>query len=397
MKRLLLMTLITLQLVNASSNILTEEEYNLYLNNKSLRERRIKELKSEIRQLKRELNNLSYGNITDLEKDKRAEMLTEIRREKKETRKELRNESKIRLKEIDKRMEYAETNKEYEELKRQRKELRKQYITERRKYRDDSYVEEKIEESVEEFRTILQNLEKNSLTFVTNGTRISKQGTEEEYFFGTDKRPDSFTYTEEFGSIFNSKESYFLSWEGKNNDPARRAAADKFVRQIKTYAFRKSMRTGLKPKEVPINLIGHSHGGNIMILVCNALMREDYNVQFLFTLNTPRREYIPVYPVEHVQLYSYDDGVQKIGGWDFDFLWQDMDYHGPAARKFENAININLNYFLDYETYSFFSKEFLGLYKTGRDYYHQITRYLGIIEKIILDESKMRTLKSAVN
>ncbi|HBD92543.1 MAG: hypothetical protein A2015_07310 [Spirochaetes bacterium GWF1_31_7] len=374
----------------------TSDIIKLYEHNPALRKKRIVELKDEIKDLNKRLKNFSYLQTTDLDKDTQKNIFNELKREKKETRKELRAQRKKNLEKIDSLMDAAITNEEYESLLKHRKELRKEYLVERKNYRQESYVEEKTEDSINEFKRIIMNLDKDSLTFVTNGTRISKQGPESQYFFSTDKLANSYKYTEEFGSIFNSKESIFLSWVGKNNDKARKAAANNFTNRIKSMCFSKSLRTGKKLKDIPINLIGHSHGGNIMILVSNQLLREEYNVQLLFTLNTPRREYIPLYPVEHVQLFSYDDKVQKIGAWDFDFLWQDMDYQGPAARKFENAVNINLNYFLDYDTFKFFSNEFLGLYKTGRDYYHQITRYLGIIEKIILDESKIDNLRSTV-
>lgn len=349
------------------------------------REQRIKELKAEKRRLERKLSSLSYDESTDLVKDIEKDTNKELRRDKKETKKDLKKIFYDKINQLNEKMKNAETEIEYQALLSEKNQLKKEYFKERKNYRKNVYIAEKVEDDVEEFRSILESLEPDGITFVTNGTRISKQGTEEEYFFDKNKEADSYQYSKEFGSIFKTDVAYFLSWVGQNNDKARRAAAAKFANQIKNYCLKDSMNTGRKPKNIPINLVGHSHGGNIMILVSNHLLKDGYNVQFLFTFNTPRREYVPLYPVNHVQLFSYDDDVQKIGGWDFDFLWHDLDYNGPAGRKFENAININLNYFLDYETYSFYLNDFLKLYKTGKSYHHQITRYLGIIEKIILE------------
>ncbi|HPY88746.1 MAG TPA: hypothetical protein PLG34_12275, partial [Spirochaetota bacterium] len=92
---------------------------------------------------------------------------------------------------------------------------------------------------------------------------------------------------------------------------------------------------------IPITLSGHSHGGNIMIMVADKLISSGFKVKQIITLNTPvRPEYKLKNRIRHINLFSFLDWVQIAGGWDFDNCICDEDFRGPAKRMFNNAINI---------------------------------------------------------
>lgn len=380
-----------------------QENYKIKYDQK-YRKEKIKELKEERENLREKLEalgfivnidatgNISYNFATDYQKDRQKEIYNELTRDKKYFQKNLRENYKDQIKQIENRIKTAKTESEHQDLLKKKKEIRKEY-NKIRKNLDQENIQNKINNEISTARIILGKLSPNGITFVTNGTRIQKTVSPKKYFFDEAKEADSYKFTQEFGSLFKTKNSYFLHWEGENNDKARKTAAKKFILLIEKEIRKNANKTQRKKREIPINLVGHSHGGNIMLLVANQLLKQGYSVQFLLTLNTPVREYqlLPEYhSLPHIQLFSFDDTIQTMGGWDFDFLWQDLDYHGPAGRKFKNAINININYFLDYETYSFYKEDFLSVHANSSVYYHQITRYLGIIEKILTTPKDVR-------
>lgn len=67
----------------------------------------------------------------------------------------------------------------------------------------------------------------------------------------------------------------------ENISEARTDAAEILVREIIAYKRE-------NPDE-PINLIGHSHGGNVAIEACNLLAKEGIEVDNLITMGTPVR------------------------------------------------------------------------------------------------------------
>lgn len=97
-------------------------------------------------------------------------------------------------------------------------------------------------------------------------------------------------------------------WSGADNSAARQQAADYIVKLIKNYGF--------SPGE-ELNIVGHSHGGNIAILVSRQI---DRKIDNLVTLATPvRDDYQPNQAMigRHVNAYSILDLVQGLGGGSF--------------------------------------------------------------------------------
>jgi RHS repeat-associated protein len=140
-------------------------------------------------------------------------------------------------------------------------------------------------------------------------------------------------------------------WSGADTAAAREKAADSIANGINNYSF--------APGE-PLNIVGHSHGGNVGILVSQMITHPISN---LVTLATPvQNNYQPNYSIiqNHINVYSTHDPVQTIGGsattlsqvvGAFVFgalgfvLGGAMHYDelGPAARTYPNATNINVS------------------------------------------------------
>lgn len=97
-------------------------------------------------------------------------------------------------------------------------------------------------------------------------------------------------------------------WSGADNDAARQKAADHIAQLIKNYGFAAGEE---------LNIVGHSHGGNIAILVSQKTNRKIDN---LVTLATPvRADYQPNYAIisRHLNAYSIIDMAQFMGGGQF--------------------------------------------------------------------------------
>lgn len=145
-----------------------------------------------------------------------------------------------------------------------------------------------------------------------------------------------YTWTNEFREYiseqFDDESVEEGNWSGGNSVKVRKEGAEKIYKEIKEYMEE-------NPNE-PIRLIGHSHGGNVAILVTNLLHTDGYEVKNLVTIATPVREYNlnkGVYVGQHVNVYSTIDMVQTMGGsiWNF----------GAAKRTFsESDTNNLLNY-----------------------------------------------------
>ena len=94
-------------------------------------------------------------------------------------------------------------------------------------------------------------------------------------------------------------------WSGKDNDSARQSAAKSISDMINNYSF---------AKDEPLNIVGHSHGGNVGILVSQMT---DHKIDNLVTIGTPViSDYQPNYSMigKHTSVYSNIDAVQAFGG-----------------------------------------------------------------------------------
>lgn len=139
-------------------------------------------------------------------------------------------------------------------------------------------------------------------------------------------------------------------WSGADTSAARESAAEKIADFINSYSF---------AKNEPLNLVGHSHGGNVAIRVTDLV---SHPVNNLVTLSTPvRSDYVPNAAVvqNHINVYSARDPVQNlmggtgtsasalIGGLilgQFGFLLGSVlnyDEMGMAGRTYANAHNVD--------------------------------------------------------
>ncbi len=135
-------------------------------------------------------------------------------------------------------------------------------------------------------------------------------------------KPDFVDYVE---GLFNET-SEKLNWSGGNTNGARSDAAEYFAQNV--YEWHK------EHPDDPIRLVGHSHGGNVAIMIANLLAKKDKNmkVQTLITIATPVRGYQlddSVSVGQHIQMYNEYDQVQVNGG----SVWAG----GMAFRTFDVA------------------------------------------------------------
>jgi pimeloyl-ACP methyl ester carboxylesterase len=135
--------------------------------------------------------------------------------------------------------------------------------------------------------------------------------------------PEFVTYVED---LFNES-SGKLNWSGKNNNGARVDAAEAFFEQV--YEWHKE-----HPND-PIRLVGHSHGGNVAIMLANLLAKKGMKVETLITVATPVRGYkLETKVRQHIHVYNNKDTVQtELGG----SIWL-LSY--TFTRKFKNAENV---------------------------------------------------------
>lgn len=136
--------------------------------------------------------------------------------------------------------------------------------------------------------------------------------------------PDFVDYVE---GLFDET-SEKLDWSGGNTNGARTKAAEYFAQKIYDYQT-------ANPNE-PIRLVGHSHGGNVAIMITNILAKKGLRVPNLITIATPVRGYQLETDVgQHIQVYNDYDAVQINGG----SIWAG----GNAQREFPDAENVNVS------------------------------------------------------
>ncbi|MEN9390690.1 MAG: hypothetical protein RLZZ283_790, partial [Candidatus Parcubacteria bacterium] len=142
-------------------------------------------------------------------------------------------------------------------------------------------------------------------------------------------------------------------WTGGDNRASRTAAASYVADIINNHQFAEGEK---------LNLVGHSHGGNIAIQVTNIV---DRKVDTLVTIGTPvRSDYKPnaANIGMHVNAYATNDVVQKLGGGQLSVstyvginqlmlmdpigalstLSKGYGEFGLASRTYPNAVNLNV-------------------------------------------------------
>ncbi|WP_255320150.1 esterase/lipase family protein [Paenibacillus elgii] len=116
-------------------------------------------------------------------------------------------------------------------------------------------------------------------------------------------------------------------WSGDNTDSARKEGAKTLATEI--------LKWREENPDEPIRLVGHSHGGNVAIMVANLLGEKDIKVETLVTIATPVRGYQLKQEVgQHLHVYNERDGVQVNGG----SIW----LLGKAHRTFDGAANVKV-------------------------------------------------------
>ena len=150
------------------------------------------------------------------------------------------------------------------------------------------------------------------------------------YVHGTYSDSQAFTPQAQsiYSGLLNDQNRLDFQWSGENRTPARDVAGHILAGTIAQ--IRRE-----NPNE-PINVIAHSHGGNVAFEATQA----GAQIDTLVTLGTPGRD--DHRPDQNnignwYNVYSEADGVQSRGGDAFYPFFQET---GPARRQFSGAQNI---------------------------------------------------------
>lgn len=150
----------------------------------------------------------------------------------------------------------------------------------------------------------------------------------------TDTNPKDWSPTGKASSFINNVSRTFgetaqiFKWSGNNNVDARKSAASGLAEMINNHQFTEGEQ---------LNIVGHSHGGNVGILAGQLI---DRKVDNLVTLGTPVRT---VYQPNsgnvsnHINVYSRFDGVQKLGE-----TGDPLSVSGTDPRQYSGADNIGV-------------------------------------------------------
>ncbi|MBN1570033.1 MAG: hypothetical protein JXA73_19465 [Acidobacteria bacterium] len=162
---------------------------------------------------------------------------------------------------------------------------------------------------------------------------------------GTFWSRDDWNHNSEFyRRVSNSfkDETVILAWTGGNSREDRKAAADALVKLVKEHKFADGEK---------LNIVAHSHGGNVAFQASSKLSRKIDN---LVTLGTPiRSDYRPDTSAigNHINVFSKFDGVQTRGGFSdvttqhgFGTFITTHTEVGPAGRTLGSANNIEAGY-----------------------------------------------------
>jgi len=124
----------------------------------------------------------------------------------------------------------------------------------------------------------------------------------------TESKNISANFIPDFKSTFvkqGSGDNFWMpSQKLYDNDASRQAVAHEFTDYLSTYQFKEGET---------FNIGGHSHGGNVGIIVSQMT---DRKIDNLVTLGTPERaDYQPGSTIQrHINAFSYLDAVQSFGG-----------------------------------------------------------------------------------
>ena len=194
----------------------------------------------------------------------------------------------------------------------------------------------------------IKNKDKISVFFTTHGTIFNRKNTKNQYLWDEQIKLNSDKFTGDVASFLNCKYGAYCKWSGENNHRARVEAVEEIFLGILSTLYDISKDENIIPEQIHITLLGHSHGGNVMLLVAEKLINSGFTINALITTNTPvRPEYRLKSSVKHINLFSFIDWVQIFGGWDFDISFYDKDFLGPAKRLFKNAVNICIDSKID--------------------------------------------------
>jgi RHS repeat-associated protein len=127
-----------------------------------------------------------------------------------------------------------------------------------------------------------------------------------------------------------SAPSFFKS----NQSFTRQAAAIKLAHEL--IAYKKDN------PDAPINIVAHSHGGNVAMIAANIVKEQGYKVDNLIIIGTPENgtELVEGATDMFVSVYSEDDMVQVSGGRAYNL--PGVGEFGPAGRKHDGAFNLNV-------------------------------------------------------
>jgi RHS repeat-associated protein len=151
---------------------------------------------------------------------------------------------------------------------------------------------------------------------------------------------DKSTWTQDFRDwivgekgAFAGEDLFFGDWGGRNTRGSRQAGADAILAEI--------LRFHQNNPDEPIRLVGHSHGGNVGILVANMLAEKGIKVDTLITIGTPvRNDYQlnrGVTVGQHINVFNRGDVIQHSGG--------GFDSTIFAFRQFRGATNVRTHHY----------------------------------------------------
>ena len=149
---------------------------------------------------------------------------------------------------------------------------------------------------------------KDNVCVLTNGT-IFDDLDPERYFYASNNQFDSKQAARDFAKMLGDREAnaLFMSWSGKD----KKSEIDKGAEKIFDNLTRRYM------ENIHFDLIGHSHGGNVMIQVANKLYLAGFIVDNVICLNTPAREYVLTSDETRlISVYTPKDKVMSFGNID---------------------------------------------------------------------------------
>ena len=163
-------------------------------------------------------------------------------------------------------------------------------------------------------------------TIVVPGTRNDSKKSKPKTWSENGKAKD---FLNRVSKTFGEKAELFR-WSGGNSVGARKEAASELAKMINdpNYVYKDGEK---------LNIVAHSHGGNIAIL---ASRETDRKIDNLVTLGTPNRTvYQPSEGkiVNHINVYSRFDVWQNAGEWG-----DPLTASGVDERKFDGATNIGV-------------------------------------------------------